>query len=71
MLRCCLLAAVWLLCRCAIAHFNVAAVIDIMAISVRPFGAIFWQVQLVDASFGWGDAPPTATDVNMKLEKVW
>lgn len=27
------------------------------------------QVQLVDASFGWGDAPPTATDVNFKLEK--
>lgn len=24
----------------------------------------------MDASFGWGDAPPTATDVNFKLEKV-
>lgn len=28
------------------------------------------QIALVDASFGWGDAPPTATGVNLKLEKV-
>ncbi|CAN0018833.1 unnamed protein product [Pylaiella littoralis] len=27
------------------------------------------QIELVGASFGWGDAPPTATGVNLKLEK--
>lgn len=25
---------------------------------------------MVDASFGWGDSPPTATGVNLKLERV-
>ena len=28
------------------------------------------QITLAGASFGWGDAPPTATGVNLKLEKV-
>ncbi|CAM9810216.1 unnamed protein product, partial [Ectocarpus fasciculatus] len=27
------------------------------------------QIELKGASFGWGDAPPTATGVNLKLEK--
>eukprot|EP00903_Cladosiphon_okamuranus_P014012 g13030.t1 len=27
------------------------------------------QIELKNASFGWGDAPPTATGVNLKLEK--
>lgn len=27
------------------------------------------QIELKNASFGWGDAPPTATGLNLKLEK--
>eukprot|EP00752_Nemacystus_decipiens_P011899 g10551.t1 len=27
------------------------------------------QIELKNASFGWGDAPPTATGVNLKLER--
>lgn len=34
------------------------------------FFVLFFQIELVNASFGWGDAPPTATGVNLKLEKV-
>ena len=28
------------------------------------------KIELVGASFGWGDAPLTAAGVNLKLEKV-
>lgn len=34
----------------------------------QPHGT--FQIELKNASFGWGDAPPTATGVNLKLEKV-
>lgn len=52
--------AVWFLFR-----YNVRSWV------LRLSACTFWyQIELKDASFGWEDASPTASNVNLRLEKV-